>query len=58
MKGLFILYKTFSSGHSAFSSQKGAMLNKHSRGCNDITNMKNEICNIEANDFRKLMHEE
>ena len=46
------------SGHSAFSSQKGAMLNKHSRGCNDITNMKNEICNIEANDFRKLMHEE
>ncbi|EDO13561.1 hypothetical protein BACOVA_00753 [Bacteroides ovatus ATCC 8483] len=34
------------------------MLNKHSRGCNDITNMKNEICNIEANDFRKLMHEE
>ena len=34
------------------------MLNKHSRGCNDITNMKNEICNIEANDFRKLMQEE
>ena len=34
------------------------MLNKHSRGCNYITNMKNEICNIEVHDFRKLMHEE
>ena len=34
------------------------MLNKHSRGCNHITNMKNEICNMEAHDFRKLMHEE
>ena len=31
---------------------------QHSRGCNYITNMKNEICNIEVHDFRKLMHEE
>ncbi len=50
--------KAIESDHSAFSSQKSAMLNKHSRGCNYITNMKNEICNIEVHDFRKLMHEE